>query len=195
MALSDSDSVRMDADDYLTLDAQSDVRHEFSQGYVIAMTGASRRHNLICGNAYAMLHQQIVDRPCEVYQSDMRVQINTAIDRAYRYPDIVVVCETPRLTDTTPESLLNPTVLIEVLSLSTAIIDRDPKLSEYRQIASVQAYILISRPRPRLECYQRQKDETWTYTDIVGLQNEVTLPSIECRLRLRDVYHKVSFED
>jgi Uma2 family endonuclease len=185
----------MSIDDYLALEAQSDVRHEFSREHVIAMTGASRRHNLICGNAYAMLHQQIIDRPCEVYQSDMRVQINTGTETAYRYPDIVVVCEPPGLADTTPESLINPTVLIEVLSPSTAIIDRDPKLSEYQQIASVQAYVLISQTRPRIECYLRQPDTTWQYINIAGLQNKLPLPSIECVLHLRDVYHKVPFED
>jgi Uma2 family endonuclease len=111
----------MSVDEYLTFEAQSDLRHEFSQGQVIAMPGASRRHNLICGSTCATLYQQLIDRPCEVYQSDMRVQINTDDDNAYRYPDVVVVCEPPRLTETTPESLTNPTVLIEVLSSSTAI--------------------------------------------------------------------------
>ena len=195
MALADSQSERMSVDDYLVFEAKSDLRHEFSQGQVFVMTGASRRHNLICGSTYATLYQQLIDRPCEVYQSDMRVQINTDDENAYRYPDIAIVCEPPRLTDTSPESLLNPIVLIEVLSSSTAIIDRDPKLREYRQIKSVQAYVLISQTSPRIECYQRQTNQAWQYIDINGLDNSLSLPSIDCVLSLQDVYHKVTFDD
>lgn len=178
--------------EYLEFEQTADTKHEFAYGEIIDMVGASRRHNLICTNVVANLHQQFGNRPCEVYQSDMRVQVRHA--NAYRYPDIVAVCGEPQFADTKPESLLNPTVLIEVLSPSTMETDRLLKLDEYRHIPSVQEYLIISQDRVRVEHHQRQSESSWLYTDIIDLDAMITITSLDCTLSVNDIYQRITFE-
>ncbi len=128
--------------EYLALDADSDMRYEYEDGKIIAMAGASREHNLITSNVHINIGNQLRNRPCEIYQSDMRVQI--AKQSSYRYPDIVVVCGEPLFADTKPVSLINPTLVIEVLSASTEDRDYRQKSLEYRNMLSIQEYVIIS---------------------------------------------------
>lgn len=179
--------------EYLEFEQDTEAKHEFANGEIIDMVGASRRHNVICTNTVANLHQQLRNRPCEIYQSDMRVQVRHA--NAYRYPDIVAVCDEPQFADTTPESLLNPTVLIEVLSPSTIETDRLLKLDEYRQIASVQEYLIIAQDNVRVEHHQRQSESSWLYTDVLELDSTITLTSLNCTLSLKDIYQRITFEE
>lgn len=178
--------------DYLTLDQASDIKYEYAAGEVFAMSGATRVHNLIVSNVHLSLGNQLLDRPCEIYMADMRVQVRAS--GSYRYPDICIVCDPPEFADTQPESLLNPTVLIEVISDSSAVTDRIQKLDEYRRIPSLQEYLLISQDRPRIERYQRQDDLNWLYTDLQGLDQQLDLPSLNGVLQLSDVYRRIEFE-
>ncbi|GAB4512088.1 MAG: Uma2 family endonuclease [Anaerolineae bacterium] len=175
---------------YLALERDSSTKHEYGQGQVFAMTGASAslEHNLIVGNTVTTLNNQLAESPCIVSPSDMRVKIPAA--RAYRYPDVSVVCAPPEMED---GSLLNPVVLIEVPSPSTALVDRNQKLREYRQIDKLQEYVLISPDEPRIERFLRQPEDNWLYTEVVSLENKLELPSIACHLALADVYRKVAF--
>ena len=178
--------------EYLALDADSDIRYEYADGEIFAMAGASRHHNLITSNAHVSLANQLRNRPCEVYQSDMRVQ--TKVDSAYRYPDIVVVCAVPLFADTNPVSLTNPTLIIEVLSESTAERDYEQKSREYRQMPTVQEYVLISQTTARIQRYLKQDDVNWLYTDLTGLDQNLHLQSIDCTLEFVEVFRRVDFE-
>jgi Uma2 family endonuclease len=168
------------------------MKHEYASGDVLAMTGASWNHNVICQNTAISLGSQLVDRDCTVVSSDMRVHI--AVARAYRYPDVMVVCGEPQFMGNRKDTIRNPMILIEVLSPSTALVDRNEKLREYRQLPSLQEYLLISQNEPRIERFLRQEAGNWLYTEVVGLDDRISLPSIACILALSEVYQKVAFE-
>lgn len=179
------------AEEYLSLERSASIKSEFHDGQIRAMTGASRAHNLITINIARELSQQLKSRPCEAYVNDMRVKAAKA--RSYHYPEIAVVCGTPEFEDAQLDILLNPTLLIEVLSPSTEAYDRGGKFANYRKIASLREYLLVTQDQPGIERYLRQ-DEVWLLSEAEGLDASVSLESIACRLSLREVYDKV-FED
>lgn len=178
-------------DDYLAFDNASPTKHEFIGGELVAMVGAKRRHNLIALNVGASLHTQLRRRACEVYSNDMRVKASPSGD--YSYPDVVVVCTTPQFLEDNERTLLNPILIVEVLSASTAAYDRGPKAQAYRTLPSLQAYLLIAQHAPHIEYHQRTA-EGWLLQDIVGGGASVELVAIGCTLSLADVYEKVSFD-
>jgi len=182
---------RYTAEKYLSLERSATVKSEFHDGQIYAMTGASRAHNLITINIARELSQQLKQRPCEAYVNDMRVKAAKA--RSYHYPDIAVVCGTPEFEDAQVDTLLNPTLLIEVLSPSTEAYDRGSKFSHYRKIASLREYLLVTQDQPGIERYLRQ-GEVWIMSEAQGLEAAVSLESIDCQLSMREVYDKV-FED
>jgi Uma2 family endonuclease len=177
---------------YLEFERNSDERHEYFQGEIYAMSGASEAHNTITFNTAGSLHFQLRKRPCKGYSTDMRVKVRAV--GLYTYPDVVVVCGEPKFEDGEFDTLLNPTVLIEVLSPSTENYDRGKKFQHYRTLESLQEYLLISQESARIEHYVREGDQ-WIFTDATQLEDVVTLPSIDCTLALADVYEKVSFEE
>ena len=183
---------RYTAEDYLTLERSASIKSEFHNGEIYAMTGASRKHNLITVNIAGELRSQLKKRPCEAYINDMRVKAAEA--RSYHYPDIAVVCGAPQFEDTYFDTLLNPTLLIEVLSPSTEAYDRGGKFAHYRKIDSLREYLLISQDQPSIERYLRQGD-VWILSEAVGLEASMSLESIECLLSLREVYDKVLDDD
>jgi len=179
---------RYTAEEYLTLERSASCKSEFHDGQIYAMTGASRRHNLITVNIARELSVQLKKRPCEAYINDMRVKAAEA--RSYHYPDIVVVCGTPQFEDAHVDTLLNPTLLIEVLSPSTEAYDRGGKFAHYRKIPTLREYLLVTQDQPSIERYQRQGD-VWILSEAVGLDAAVSLESIDCVLSLSEVYDKV----
>ena len=189
MALPDNQA-RMTEAEYLVFERQQESKHEFIDGSIIAMTGASRAHNLICVNLITALHAQLRGHDCELYPADMRVKVQST--GLYTYPDINVVCETPNFTDDHLDTLVNPTVLIGVLSPSTERYDRGKKFQNFREIPSLQEYLLVSQDDARIERFLRR--DLWVLTDVRELDGTLTLPSIECELALRDVYERVSFQ-
>ncbi|MDD2722946.1 MAG: Uma2 family endonuclease [Methylovulum sp.] len=176
------------AEEYLTLERNAPYKSEFHNGQIFAMTGASRKHNLVSINIAAELRSQLKKRPCEAYINDMRVK--AAEMRSYYYPDIAVVCGVARFEDNMLDTLLNPTVVIEVLSPSTEAYDRGGKFSHYRKIASLREYLLVAQDQPIIECFTRQENG-WVLTETTGLDAVVKLASIDCSLSLREVYDKV----
>ncbi|MEN9230547.1 MAG: Uma2 family endonuclease [Thermostichus sp. DG02_5_bins_236] len=178
--------------DYLTQERQAKFKSEYIDGDVVAMTGASRQHNLISLNIAASLHSQLRYRPCEIYMGDMRVAVDQ--EEFYTYPDIVVACEDPQFLDGELDTLLNPTLLIEVLSPSTASYDRGEKFSRYRQLSSLQEYLIVAQSTPALEHYRKQNEREWILIDITDCEALVELPSIQCQLAMRDIYEKVNFD-
>jgi len=176
------------AEDYLTLERSASYKSEFHDGQIYAMTGASRKHNLITVNIAGELRSQLKKRPCEAYINDMRVKAAEA--PSYHYPDITVVCGKPQFEDGQMDTLLNPTLLIEVLSPSTEAYDRGGKFARYRKIPTLREYLLVTQDQPSIERYQRQ-GEVWILSEAVGLEASIPLESIDCILSLREVYDKV----
>ena len=160
-------------------------------GRVYAMTGASREHNLIAGNIFREISTRFRGRPCEVYMSDMRVKVSET--GMYTYPDVVAVCGEPAFEDSHVDTLLDPAVIVEVPSESTERYDRGEKFAHYRRLASLREYVLVAQDRVRVEHYARQ-GEQWLLTAIEELDAELPLPSLDCVLRLRDVYERVKPE-
>lgn len=175
-------------EDYLTLERSASYKSEYRDGQIYAMTGASRKHNLVSGNIYRELSLQLKKRPCEAYINDMRVKASEA--SSYHYPDVAVVCDTPQFEDAQVDTLLNPTLLIEVLSPSTEAYDRGSKFAHYRKIASLREYLLVAQDQPNIERYVRQGD-VWILSEVTGIEAFISLDSIDCVLSLREVYDKV----
>jgi Uma2 family endonuclease len=183
---------RFTPEEYLAIDRQSEHKHEYFDGEIFAMTGASRRHNLISVNVASSLHAQCTDRDCEVYASDMRVKVNPT--GLYTYPDVVVVCGAPQFDDQEIDTLLNPTVVIEVLSKTTEGYDRGDKSEHYRAVESLAEIVLIAQDKHHVEHYRRQNGNQWLLSETNRLQDKVTLTSIGCELFLSDVYRKVAID-
>jgi Uma2 family endonuclease len=176
--------------EYLALERAAATRSEFFSGQMFAMAGGKRSHNLIASNVIASLNTQLTDRPCQVYPSDMRVKV--AATGLYTYPDVSVVCGEERFEDDEEDTLLNPTLIVEVLSKSTEAYDRGDKFAQYRLLESLREYVLISQDQARVERYSRPEGETeWRLAEARDLQESVALNSIGCELPLAAVYHKV----
>lgn len=180
------------AEEYLAFERSSEERHELINGEIYLMSGASRNHNVITLNIGGSLNTQLSQRSCEAYANDMRVRVR---ERNYLYPDVVAVCGEPQLEDDQVDTLLNPTVIIEVLSPSTEIYDRVKKFQLYLTLNSMQEYILISQDIPRVEHYIRQPNGQWFYEQITNLESQLELPSINCTVPLATIYNKITFEE
>lgn len=178
--------------EYLALEREAEYKSEYLNGDIFAMTGASRKHNLITSNMSAEFIRQLKSRPCEAYVSDMRVKVTAT--GLYTYPDVVVVCGEPKFEDAYVDTLLNPTVLVEVLSTSTERYDRIAKSSYYRTLDSLAEHLLVAQDKHRVEQYVRQPDGQWLLIDYRSLEDVAKLQSIDCSLALRDVYDKVSID-
>lgn len=177
--------------EYLAFERASEFKHEYVDGEIFAMAGASEAHNLICTGASFVLYSQLRGRQCKVYPSDMRLKVQATGDQ--HYPDISVVCGEPRFADDVFDTLLNPTVIIEVLSPSSEAYDRGKKFQSYRQLTSLREYLLISQDSPHVERYLLNENDKWELTEASGLDSSVELTSIDCVMALADVYEKVDF--
>lgn len=173
-------------DDYLRLEAQSPVRHEYVAGGIYAMTGASLRHNILAGNLYSALRAHLKASPCRVFIEG--VKLHVARDNAYYYPDVIVSCD-PRLQAISGDSMAidQPTVLVEVLSASTEGVDRREKFLAYRQLASLKEYLLIGQETMEIELFRRQGDVGWERC-VFSAGDELALVSLEFRCSLADIY-------
>jgi Uma2 family endonuclease len=171
--------------EYLQLEESTREKHELFQGEIFAMGGASEAHNLIVGNVLAELRQKLRSKPCRVYPSDLRVKVDRS--GLYTYPDVVVVCGQPRF-EQPGESLLNPTLLVEVLSDSSEAYDRGKKSEQYRTLASLTDYLLIAQDRVLVEHYSRQPEDRWLLHAASRLDDSIAIASLDCTLPLAEVY-------
>jgi Uma2 family endonuclease len=185
--MSTTAGTRVTAEEYLRLERFAESRSEYFDGEILPMPGVTREHNLINGNLVFELKQQLSGRPCEVYFCEMRVKIPAT--RSYAYPDVVVVCAEPAFEDRHGDTLLNPQLIIEVLSESTERHDRGLKLRHYRAIETLQEYVLISQTDYRVERYARQPSGEWAYSDKIA--GALDLPSIGCSLSIAPIYDRV----
>ena len=154
------------------------------------MAGASREHNLIAGNLHGEIRNQLLDRPCEPYINDMRVWVEAS--GLYTYPDVAVVCGEPNFQDSEVDTLLNPTVIAEILSESTEATDRGAKFRHYRRIPSLREYVMIAQDRMSVERFTRHGDD-WILSETTEPDQVLRLESIGCDVPLSRIYAKVHF--
>ena len=175
---------------YLEMDRKADYRSEYANGEILAIAGASRVDNRITLNAGAMLTALLRGSPCEPFTSDLRVAISPT---RYTYPDVVVACGGPQFIDGQIDTLLNPSVIMEVLSPTTARDDRSWKFAHYRRLETLTDYGMLSQFQPFIEHYTRQSDGKRVLTEVTGLDAVLRLPSIGCDLLLTAIYERVEF--
>ena len=176
---------------YLALESESLVKHEFHDGFIVAMAGGSPEHSQIATNFTWAVNNALRDhnKNCISYNSDLRIRIE-ASHRAY-YPDASVVCEKPVRSDKDSNAVINPILIVEVLSEGTAAFDRGNKFANYRMIPTLREYVLISQNEPTVDTYYRTENGTWEIQTIMGLGKEVVLKAIDCTIRMRDIYRLV----
>ena len=182
--------MKMTPAEYLAFErAQTDARHEYVNGDVTMRAGASLAHNRIVANLVATLHTQMRGRPCDVFSGDMRVHILAT--GLYTYPDIAALCGEPQVEDGASDILLNPSVILEVLSPSTEAYDRGIKFDHYRSLESLQTYVLLAQDRRQVELYQRQEQGDWLLSVVKEPAYRVHLSAIGCELTLADIYERI----
>jgi Uma2 family endonuclease len=174
---------------YLEIERKAEFKSEYYQGEMFAMAGAGWTHNRLVANLIGILHQQLRSRPCQTLPSDMRVQVNAT--GLYTYPDVTAVCGEPKFLDDTRDTLLNPSLIVEVLSPSTEAYDRGRKFEHYRSVESVSEYLLVSSERVSAELYTRQPDGRWLLTAAAHMEDSLDLQSVGVHLALADLYEKV----
>jgi Uma2 family endonuclease len=178
-------------EEYLEQERRADYKSEYFAGEVLAMAGASRRHGLIVANLIGALHQQLKNRPSEMQGSDLRLRVTPS--GLYTYPDVMVICDEVQFADDQKDTILNPVVLIEVLSDSTRDYDRGRKFQHYRTLASLQEYLTVEQREPHVEHWTRQQEDRGLLTEFSGLGQRIQLASIDCALSLADIYEKVDW--
>ncbi len=188
-------------EEYLAFERASEEKHEWLDGQIYqlwAMAGASPEHSVITANVTAEFVLQLRGKKCRAFSNDMKVRssdMKAKLGAAglYSYPDLTSVCGEPKFHDKFGDVLINPQVIIEVLSPATEGFDRGKKFHRYQFNSSFTDYVLIAQDEPRIEHYVRQSDNRWLLTVATGLDSEASIASIECKLRLRDVYDRVTF--
>ena len=181
------------ADDYLAWESQQPYKYELIDNRIYPMTGASLSHNYICTRLAVALDIRLSQRGCAVYTSDMRVQVEEA--GTYTYPDLVVLCSQPRIRPyAEQDTLLNPTLLFEILSPSTELIDRKQKHAQYLEIPSLRGYFIVSQGKPLIEAHTRKADD-WRLRIHAGMDATLVIPAPACEIPLSEIYRQVSFTD
>jgi len=185
-------------DDYLAQEREAENRHEYLDGMVYAMAGETLEHSTICANVSGELYAQLKGKPCRTLSPNMKILSGVyspgQSKGLFSYPDVAVVCGEPKFHDERRDVLLNPSLIVEVLSPGTELFDRDEKFLRYRNyLDSLQNYVLISTATPMVELFQRQPRGFWLYSDAVGMDATISLPAIDCELALADIYGRISF--
>lgn len=179
-------------EEYLQLEEISETKHEYFNGEIFDMVGTSRNHSLIAANLITALSNRLVAKPCEVYDSNIRVLVKA--NGLYTYPDVSVACGTPEFIHRQTDTLTNPTLIVEVLSPSTRNYDRGQKFELYKALASLRDYLLVEQDRVYVEYFHRAKGRrTWSAATFDHLKEAVSLQGIGCELPLREIYRKVQF--
>ncbi|MBV9764543.1 MAG: Uma2 family endonuclease [Acidobacteriaceae bacterium] len=180
-------------EEYLEQERKAETRSEYFQGKVFAMAGASRRHARIVSNLVRELSGKLIDRDCNVYSNDLRLAVSQA--GLYAYPDVMVVCGEEQVADRHDDMLLNPTLLIEVLSKSTKNYDRGQKFESYRKLTSLREYLTVAQDKVHAEQWVRQPDDRWMLKEYFESDAKIALLSIGVELQLSDIYRKVDFTE
>jgi Uma2 family endonuclease len=191
---------RYTVEEYLEMEREAEVRHEYLDGEIFEMSGESLSHGRICTNLVAELRNQLRGKPCDVLSKDTKVcsgwlpSPRRMMKGLFSYPDVVVVCGQPQFHDEYEHILTNPNVIIEVLSETTEKFDRGEKFYRYRaHLHTLTDYVLVAQARPYVEHFSRSEGEAWMFTSSEGLEAKLRLASIGCALPLAEVYDRVEF--
>jgi Uma2 family endonuclease len=186
-------------EEYLAIERESEERHEYLDGFIYAMAGESAEHGIVCTNLGGQLYSQLKGKPCQVFSKDMKVRSGPdpksrrLTKGLFSYPDLVVVCGELQFHDKHRDVLLNPTVIIEVLSPTTEAFDRGEKFRRYRtHLPSLKDYVMVSQSMPMIDHYVHRSGE-WVLSSVDRLEGTLYIASIDCSLRLADVYDRISF--
>jgi Uma2 family endonuclease len=182
---------RLTPEQYLDAERSAEFRHEYFDGQMYAMSGGSYQHFQIIGNITAELHTSLKKRPCSVGSSDLRLRVSP--DGLYTYPDVIVICGEPRFADDRLDTILNPALIVEVLSPSTEAYDRGFKSAQYRTVESLEEYALVSQAEPRVEVFRRQPGGHWLLSEAIGIEAVCHFESLDCAVPLAEIYAKVTF--
>jgi Uma2 family endonuclease len=192
MLMAVADSIhRLTEAEYLEIERRAEFKSEFLDGEMFAMAGGTRSHSLIKCNLIRAIGNRLDGGPCRVYDSDMRVKVH--VSGLYTYPDVSVACGEDQFEDEHQDTLLNPVVIVEVLSDSREAYDRGKKFEMYRQLPSLQEYWLVNQYEPRVEQYLRQDSGEWLLRDVAGLDSKLSLPSMGVTIELAKIYTDVRF--
>jgi Uma2 family endonuclease len=183
-----SDRIMMTAEEYLIWEPTQEDRYEYWDGEVVAMSGATRNHNRISLNVSKLLDDALIDRPCEVYMVDVKVQVE--LGRKFFYPDVVVTCDE---RDQDPRFVQFPCLIIEILSPSTEAIDRGIKFAHYRKFTALQEYVLVQVEQPVVEVFRRSEAGQWVLSEY-ALDDRLKLESVGVEIAIADLYRQVKFE-
>lgn len=178
--------------DYLSQERESQSKHEWIEGELREMVGASTNHNLLSWNIAGILHRLLAGTDFVAFPSDMKVRIP---ERAYYYPDVTIAPFPPRLEDDSHDTLLNPLVVFEVLSPSTEAIDRGEKLHNYSRIPTLTDYLLVSQDEVRVDHYRRKSENGWNLQMQTATEETVTLAEPACELSLAEIYTRIEFRN
>jgi Uma2 family endonuclease len=182
---------RFTLEEYIEFDKNSEERWEYFDGVVVSMSGGTLAHNQISVNLLTELRDK-ESKGCEVLPADMRMKVPKALP--YRYADVVVVCGPPVIERVQGlDVLVNPSLIIEILSPSTEAYNRGQKFVSYKSIDSFREYLLVAQDRPSITHYVRQADGSWLRSDVEGLDNEIELVTLSCKISLREIYAQVDF--
>jgi Uma2 family endonuclease len=179
-------TIRATYAEYLALEASSEFRHEYVAGVIVAMAGGSIEHGRIIAQLQYLLRVALAGRPCVVLTADGRVRIRAAVRATY--PDVVVVCDEIKRDPDDPAAIINPSVIIEVLSDSTAAFDREEKSADYRRLSSLREHVLVSQRERRVEIFRRSGPRRWMLEELIAGER-VALTSLEAELAVDDIYH------
>jgi Uma2 family endonuclease len=182
---------RLNPEEYLKIERAAEIRSEYYDGVMYAMAGGSYPHSVINVNLVRELSSALRKRGCFVVSSDARLRVSSG--RVYTYPDIMAGYDPPRFADDQKDTLLNPALVIEVLSPSTEAHDRGYKFAQYRQLESLREYVLVSQREPRVERFERQADGRWVLSEHVGLDAICRFESVDCEIPLTDIYENIAF--
>jgi Uma2 family endonuclease len=194
--------VRYSVAEYLALELESEERHEYLDGEIYEMAGESPAHGTICTNLTRIVSTELLDTPCQVFSKDTKVRSGPALQSKrstrglFSYSDLVVVCGEMKFLDEDRHVILNPKVIIEVLSPATEAFDRAVKWERYQTwLPDLDDYVMVSQNRPQIETFHRDEKEQWIYSRISGLEGVVQLASIVCSLPLSGVYDRIVFPE
>ncbi len=181
-------------EEYLEVEDASLEKHEYFNGEIFQMAGASEKHNTISLNIAGELRQKLKKRPCKAYQNDMRLFIEKT--GLYTYPDVMVVCGKPDIKKYKGlDNIKNPVLIVEVLSSSTEGYDKGAKFDNYRSLESLREYVLVSQDAKKVIRYTKQTDGSWILMDFISDKTLIELSSIDCMLAMEDIYDKVDFNE
>ena len=182
---------RLTEAEYLEIERVAEIKSEFFDGEMFAMSGGTRAHSLIATNLAGEFRGKLRGRPCIAYSADLRVKVESA--GLFTYPDLSVTCGGERFEDQEKDTLLNPTLIAEVLSESTEAYDRGRKFELYGQIPDLREFLLVSQWEPRIEQFIRQPGGEWLLRHATGLEAQLQLPSLDITIALGEVFAKVEF--